>query len=80
MESPQKSIKNGLSNYYTAKIETLEQKIRDKKLNLTRLEAQRNELNSAGKILISQIPQGGTHFTISRRKPHRRSRQANGKG
>lgn len=38
----------GLTYYYDAKIEGVEHKIRDKKHNLRRLEAQRNELNTQG--------------------------------
>lgn len=39
---------DGLKNYYKAKIEELEIKIKDKSHNLRRLEAQRNELNTQG--------------------------------
>jgi 26S proteasome regulatory subunit T6 len=38
----------GVSQYYIAKIEELESALRDKKRNLRRLEAQRNELNAKG--------------------------------
>jgi len=38
----------GLGGYYQAKIDELESAIREKALNLRRLEAQRNELNTRG--------------------------------
>ena len=38
----------GLRDYLSSKIEELELAIRDKSLNLKRLEAQRNKLNSQG--------------------------------
>jgi len=41
-------VGEGLSSYYKAKIEELEIQARDKQLNLRRLEAQRNELNTKG--------------------------------
>jgi len=42
-------VGEGLSSYYKAKIEELEIQARDKQLNLRRLEAQRNELNTKGR-------------------------------
>jgi len=38
----------GLQTYYQAKIEEYLQKIRDKRVKLARMEAQRNETNEAG--------------------------------
>jgi hypothetical protein len=38
----------GLRDYLNSKIEELELTVRDKSLNLKRLEAQRNKLNSQG--------------------------------
>lgn len=43
-----KAIGEGLKAYYKAKIEELEIQARDKQLNLRRLEAQRNDLNTKG--------------------------------
>jgi 26S proteasome regulatory subunit T6 len=43
--------REGIKSYYISKIEELEQKIRDKKQNLSRLEAQRNEMNNAGTLV-----------------------------
>jgi len=40
---------DGLRNYYKSKIEDYELRVKDKSLNLKRLEAQRNELNTQGK-------------------------------
>lgn len=40
----------GLTSYYEQKIEHLELTVRDETQNLRRLQAQRNELNSKGKI------------------------------
>jgi hypothetical protein len=40
----------GLRNYYKGKIEELELIIKDKSHNLRRLEAQRNELNTSGRM------------------------------
>ena len=39
----------GLTSYYKAKIEEQEIQARDKQLNLRRLQAQRNELNTKGR-------------------------------
>ena len=38
----------GLDFYYQSKIDQLEQKLREKRENLLRLNAQRNELNTQG--------------------------------
>ena len=43
-----KAVGEGLKAYYKAKIEELEIQARDKQLNLRRLEAQRNDLNTKG--------------------------------
>ena len=40
----------GLKTYYKGKIEGLEMKIRDKHMDLRRMEAQRNELNAKGRV------------------------------
>jgi len=40
----------GLTSYYRQKIEHLELTVRDKTMNLRRLQAQRNELNSKGMV------------------------------
>ena len=45
----------GIENYYNQRIEELEQRVRDKRQNLKRLEAQRNEMNSAVKQLKEEI-------------------------
>ena len=42
------AAKDGLRDYYRAKIEEYELAVRDKTQNLRRLEAQRNELNNKG--------------------------------
>ena len=41
----------GLQTYYQAKIEEYLQKIRDKRVKLARMEAQRNETNEAGSLI-----------------------------
>lgn len=38
----------GLKTYYKGKIEELEMKVREKHMDLRRMEAQRNELNAKG--------------------------------
>ena len=43
-----KPVGPGLQGYLQSKIEELEFNVRDKSLNLKRLEAQRNNLNSQG--------------------------------
>jgi 26S proteasome regulatory subunit T6 len=56
--------RKGMKEYYKAKIEEYHQKLRSKKTNLKRLEAQRNELNSAVKKLkeeISLLEEPGSH-------------------
>ena len=45
-----RAVGEGLRNYYKAKIEELEIQARDKQHNLRRLEAQRNELNTRGRL------------------------------
>ena len=56
MKAPKESanmgrgLGDGLKSYYKTKIEELEILARDKQHNLRRLEAQRNELNTKGKI------------------------------
>ena len=49
-----KSSKSAMDTYYAAKIEELEVEVRDKMLNLRRLEAQRNELKNATEQDASQ--------------------------
>lgn len=54
----------GLKNYYISKIEELEQKIRDKRQKLNRLEAQSNEMNTAVRNLkeeILKLQEQGSH-------------------
>ena len=45
------SNESSLKTYLISKIEELEHKIQEKSQNVKRLQAQRNELNNAGKIL-----------------------------
>ncbi len=45
-----KSEHEGIRSYYVSKIDEKEILLRDKMENLRRLQAQRNELNSRGKI------------------------------
>ena len=45
-----RAVGEGLRNYYKAKIEELEIQARDKQHNLRRLEAQRNEINTRGRL------------------------------
>lgn len=40
----------GLTTYYQSSLDALELQIRQKQLNLRRLEAQRNEINTKGEI------------------------------
>ena len=47
-----KATGEGLRGYYKGKIEDLEIQIRDKQHNLWRMEAQRNDLNLKGKLLV----------------------------
>ena len=47
-----RAVGEGLKTYYKAKIEELEILARDKQHNLRRLEAQRNELNTKGRLLL----------------------------
>lgn len=44
---------DGLKDYYKTKIEALNIQVRDKGTNLSRLQAQRNELNTRGASLRS---------------------------
>jgi 26S proteasome regulatory subunit T6 len=44
---------DGLRNYYKSKIEDFELQVKDKSLNLKRLEAQRNELNTQGLFYLT---------------------------
>jgi hypothetical protein len=46
------SARGGLTSYYQGKIDELEITTRNKEANLRRLQAQRNELNSKGKLPI----------------------------
>lgn len=46
-------VGSGLSAYYEQKISELQFIVSEKQRNLQRLEAQRNELNSKGKRLLS---------------------------
>ena len=46
---------SAMDTYYAAKIEELEVEVRDKMLNLRRLEAQRNELNSKVRLLREEL-------------------------
>lgn len=46
----------GLGDYYRAKIEELEVRIRDRQHNLSRMEAQRNELNTKGEKAGRRLP------------------------
>ena len=50
-----KSSKSAMDTYYAAKIEELEVEVREKMLNLRRLEAQRNELNSKVRLLREEL-------------------------
>jgi 26S proteasome regulatory subunit T6 len=45
----------GLESYYKKKVEDLEMKIVEKKSNLRRLEAQRNEMNNLVKNLKEEL-------------------------
>ena len=46
---------SGLESYYKKKVEELELKIQEKKNNLRRLEAQRNEMNNLVKNLKEEL-------------------------
>ena len=48
MEVEESRPKDGLKNYYIAKIEELQSVVGDKSQDVRRLEAQRNELNAKG--------------------------------
>lgn len=55
----------GIKSYYVSKIEELEQKIREKRQNLSRLEALRNEMNTVVRNLkeeIQKLQEGGSHI------------------
>jgi hypothetical protein len=45
----------GLRTYYKGKIEGLEMRIREKQMDLRRMEAQRNELNTKGTLSCSHV-------------------------
>lgn len=49
------TIGEGLEDYYKNRIEEYQQKLREKKQNMKRLEAQRNEMNTAVKNLKEEI-------------------------
>lgn len=54
----------GIQTYYVSKIEELEQSIRDKRQNLSRLEALRNEMNTVVRNLkeeIQKLQEEGSH-------------------
>ncbi len=54
----------GIQSYYVSKIEQLEQIIREKRQNLSRLEAQRNEMNTSVRNLkeeIQKLQEEGSH-------------------
>jgi len=46
---------DGLKTYYRGKIEELEMQIREKHLDLRRMEAQRNELNAKGEKDLPEV-------------------------
>ncbi|KAL3913256.1 MAG: hypothetical protein SGPRY_008046, partial [Prymnesium sp.] len=46
---------DGFSGYYASKIEELEVVVRERSMNLRRLEAQRNELNSKVRLLREEL-------------------------
>ena len=48
VDTPREEKSVGLSTYYNSKIDEMELKLRDKAVDLQRLEAQRNELNGKG--------------------------------
>ncbi|KAK9812356.1 hypothetical protein WJX73_004885 [Symbiochloris irregularis] len=50
-----KAVGDGLKAYYKSKIEELEIQARDKQLNLRRLEAQRNDLNTKVRLLKEEL-------------------------
>eukprot|EP01112_Ceratiomyxa_fruticulosa_P020580 TRINITY_DN7051_c0_g1_i10.p1 TRINITY_DN7051_c0_g1~~TRINITY_DN7051_c0_g1_i10.p1 ORF type:complete len:413 (+),score=96.09 TRINITY_DN7051_c0_g1_i10:51-1241(+) len=50
-----KEDRGGIKAYYLTKIESLEVQVEDKKQNLRRLEAQRNELNAKVRLLREEI-------------------------
>lgn len=52
----------GLKTYYKGKIEELEMLIKDKSHNLKRLEAQRNELNTHGRLMWVVPTAAGRHM------------------
>jgi len=47
--------RGGIKTYYLSKIDELEKTINEKSLNLRRLEAQRNELNSRVRLLREEL-------------------------
>lgn len=54
MEVEETRPKDGLRNYYIAKIEELQSVLSEKSQDVRRLEAQRNELNAKGKEIDSE--------------------------
>ena len=55
MEVEETRPKDGLRNYYIAKIEELQSVLSEKSQDVRRLEAQRNELNAKGRSLFLLI-------------------------
>lgn len=51
----QQGAGEGFASYYASKIEELEVIVRERSLNLRRLEAQRNELNSKVRMLREEL-------------------------
>ena len=49
------SGRDAVGTYYSSKIEELEVEVRERMLNLRRLEAQRNELNSKVRLLREEL-------------------------
>ena len=52
MEVEESRPRDGLKNYYIAKIEELQSVVGEKSQDVRRLEAQRNELNAKGQLLV----------------------------
>ena len=55
MEVEETRPKDGLRNYYIAKIEELQSVLSEKSQDVRRLEAQRNELNAKGSSILILI-------------------------
>ena len=62
MEVEETRPKDGLRNYYIAKIEELQSVLSEKSQDVRRLEAQRNELNAKGRSILFSL------ITVSRLK------------